>query len=151
MIKAIYEFKKISISEMENIKELFKSVFTADPWNDDWSNEKQLDLYINDVAGQENSLSYGIYEGEKLIGISMGHVKHWYSGTEYYIEELCIQTEKQGSGIGSFFMSEIESSLKKSGIQKIFLQTESDVPAYSFYQKKGFIELKNHVSFVKGV
>ena len=88
---------------------------------------------------------------KNLIGVSMGHIKHWYSGTEYCIDELCIQTEKQGNGIGTFFLKEIEKGIKEIGLVQIFLQTEKNVPAYDFYQKNGFYELKEHVSFGKQI
>lgn len=37
------ELKRIGIEQKEAIKKLFVSVFTIEPWNDDWSDEKQLD------------------------------------------------------------------------------------------------------------
>lgn len=77
------EFKKLSIDDLESIRSLFVSVFTTEPWNDDWSDTKQLNMYLNDLIGQSNSLTYGMYEGNELIGVSMGHIKHWYTGTEY--------------------------------------------------------------------
>ncbi len=147
----MFKFVRVGMDEIENIKELFLSVFTIEPWNDDWSDEVQLDLYLYDLVGQNNSLTYGLYEDDKLIGISMGHIKHWYSGTEYYIEELCIRPDRQGKGIGAIFLKEIEIEIKKDGIVQIFLQTESNAPAYNFYRKNGFNELKEHVSFIKKV
>ena len=146
-----YDFKRIGVSETEIIKDLFTGVFAIAPWNDDWSDREQLDLYIHDLIGQNNSLTYGLFENGKLIGLSMGHIKHWYSGTEYYIDELCIQTDKQGNGIGTYFLKEIEKEIKELGMTQIFLQTGSNVPAYGFYQKNGFFELKELVSFVKRV
>ena len=74
------EFKEVGVNEIEEIQELFYGVFTIEPWYDDWSNEKQLRLYLMDLIGQKNSLTYGLYDGNRLIGISMGHIKHWYSG-----------------------------------------------------------------------
>ena len=139
------------MNEIELIKELFVGVFTIEPWNDDWSNQEQLDLYLLDLVGQSNSLTYGLFEAEELIGVSMGRIRHWYAGTEYYIDELCVRTEKQGNGIGTYFVNEIEKAIKEIGLVQIFLQTESSVPAYGFYQKNGFLELKEHVSFVKRV
>lgn len=149
MEKKLYDFRKIGTNETEIIKELFSGVFMNEPWNDDWSDREQLDLYLSDLIGQNNSLTYGLFENGELIGISMGHIKHWYSGTEYYIEELCIRTDKQGSGTGTYFLKEIEKAIKELGLVRIFLQTENNVPAYSFYQKNGFNELKEHVSFTK--
>lgn len=150
-MKKTYEFKRIGTNEIEAIKELFISVFTIEPWNDDWSNQEQLDLYLLDLVGQSNSLTYGLFEAEELIGVSMGRIRHWYAGTEYYIDELCVRTDKQGNGIGTYFVNEIEKAIKEIGLVQIFLQTESSVPAYGFYQKNGFLELKEHVSFVKRV
>lgn len=147
----MYNYKKIGMNEIEEIKALFTSVFTIEPWNDDWSNQEQLDLYLSDLVGQSNSLTYGLFEDERLIGVSMGHIRHWYSGTEYYVDELCIRTDKQGKGIGTYFLKEIEKEIKKIGLAQIFLQTENNVPAYGFYQKNGFYELKEHVSFAKQI
>ena len=144
-----YHFKQLDESAAAIIKELFVSVFTAEPWNDDWSNENQLDLYIHDLISQNNSLTFGLYEGAELIGISMGHIKHWYTGTEYYIDELCISTSKQGKGVGTLFVSEIEKACKELGLTHIFLLTENNVPAFTFYKKQRFYELKNNVAFAK--
>lgn len=149
MENTMYEFRKLGTEQKDIIKELFTDVFMAEPWNDDWSDNKQLDMYLFDLTGQNNSLTYGLFENGRLTGVAMGHIKHWYTGTEYYIEELCIRRTEQGKGIGTYFLNEIEKAIKEQGIVQIFLQTESNVPAYSFYRKNGFCELKGHVSFAK--
>lgn len=146
-----YSFKRLDESAAAVIRELFVSVFTKEPWNDDWSDASQLQLYIHDLIGQNNSLTFGIYEETELIGVSMGHIRHWYSGTEYYISELCISTSKQGKGVGTLFIGEIEKACKELGLTHIFLLTENNVPAYAFYQKRGFYELKNNVAFAREV
>ena len=60
------ELKRIGIDQKEEIKKLFVSVFTIEPWNDDWSDESQLDSYIEDLIGQGYSLTYGLYDGDEL-------------------------------------------------------------------------------------
>ena len=147
----LYELKRIGPEEKVAIKELFLSVFTREPWNDDWSDSTQLDLYITDLIGQNYSLTYGLYEEDELIGISLGYIKHWYTGTEYIIDELCIRKEKQGNGAGTFFLQSMEKAIKELGLRQICLQTEADVPAYRFYKKNGFTELEKHVSFAKEI
>ena len=147
----MYSFVKLGIDDKQAIKELFLSVFTIEPWNDDWSDENQLDAYIHDLVGQSNSLTYGLSDGEKLIALSMGRIKHWYSGTEYCIDELCVRTENQGKGIGTYFLGEIEKAMKEIGLVQIYLQTEKGVPAYEFYLKTGFYQLEDQVSFGKQI
>ena len=145
------ECRKIGTEEMPAIRELFEGVFTGEPWNDDWSDGEQLDLYLEDLVGQQNSLTYGLYEDGRMVGLSMGRMKHWYTGTEYYIDELCIRTDRQGTGLGTLFLQEIEHAIREDGMVQIFLQTSADVPAYQFYRKNGFQELKGHVSFQKRI
>jgi aminoglycoside 6'-N-acetyltransferase I len=145
------ECRKIGTEEMPAIRELFAGVFTGEPWNDDWSDGEQLDLYLEDLVGQQNSLTYGLYEDGRMVGLSMGRMKHWYTGTEYYIDELCIRTDRQGTGLGTLFLQEIEHAIREAGMVQIFLQTSADVPAYQFYRKNGFQELKGHVSFQKRI
>ena len=134
---------------MDAIRKLFVSVFTREPWNDDWSDENQLRLYLQDLAGQGNSLCFGLFEGERLIGLSLGHIRHWYSGTEYFIDELCIHTESQGKGAGSALIEGIERACREMGLTHLFLLTEKDVPAYAFYQRRGFHEPKTNAAFAK--
>ena len=110
-----------------------------------WGGEKQLYEYIMDSIGSINSLIMGAFEKDTLVGFSLGSIVHWYSGTEYYISEFCIKTEKQGMDIGTDFLRLVEDYIKSKQITHIFLQTQ----AYRFYQKNGFTELKDHVSFVK--
>lgn len=143
------ELRILNISNIDEIKEFFFHIFTKEPWNDDWSNTAQLHAYITDLIGNRNSLTLGLFEDGNMVGLSMGYIKHWYSGSEYYIDEFCIKTEEQGRGLGTQLLSAIEEFLKQKDIYYIFLQTERNVPAYSFYQKNGFYELVNHVSFVK--
>ncbi len=143
--------KKLSIDDKEAIKAVFVGVFTKEPWCDDWSDQEQLDLYICDLVGQNYSLTYGLYDADELIGISLGYIKHWYSGTEYIINELCIKTERQGAGAGTFFIHAIEKAIKELGLKQIFLLTDSNVPAYEFYKKNGFVECETNVALAKQI
>ena len=143
------EIKRLNINQIDAIKSFFKEVFTNEPWNDDWSDEEQLHQYMLDLIGNRNSLSIGLYDNEEFVGLSLGSIMHWHAGTEYYIYEFCVRREFQNKGIGSFFLSEIEKYVQTLGINHIFLQTESNVPAYEFYKKNGFLELEGHVSLVK--
>ena len=143
------ELRQLTMENIEEIKKFFFDIFTKEPWNDDWSDADQLHAYMADLIGNHNSLALGLFENGALVGLSMGNIKHWYSGTEYYIDELCIKTEEQGRGLGTQFLQAIEAYIAQRGMKHIFLQTDRDVPAYNFYKKNGFVELEKHVSLIK--
>jgi len=136
-------------SDFGDIKELFRSVFTQPPWNDDWSDDEQLDQYLMDLMGARTPLVLGLVEDGTLVGISIGSIRHWYEGTEYIIDELCIRTDLQGRGYGSQFLALIEDHLRSLGLHTIYLTTERNVPAYHFYRSRGFRELPNDIAFFK--
>ena len=93
----------------------------------------------------------GYFDGDRMVALSMGYIKHWYSGTEYMINEFCVDRHLQGKGIGSSFMKAVERCLSEIGIQHIFLLTDRNVPAYSFYLRNGFAEQTGNVAFAKRI
>lgn len=141
--------KELTIENLNEIRELFRSVFTAPPWNDDWSDEEQLDNYLKDLMCVRTPLILALIKEEEMIGIAIGNIRHWHSGTEYFIEELYIRTDMQKQGHGRKFLQLIEDYLKEHGLHQIFLMTERHVPAYQFYKDLGFEELPEHVSFFR--
>ncbi len=151
MEKSLYQLKALNESNFELMKNFFRDIFTKEPWNDDWSNENQLTAYIKDISCCFNSINYGFFKDEQLIALSMGNKRHWWGGTEYFIDEFCVKTDFQGKGIGKKFLKAIEEDIKEHGMTQIYLQTERNVPAYHFYKKSGFNELTDHISFFKEV
>lgn len=145
------ELKELCFSDMEMVKELFLSVFSQEPWNDDWSEEEQLDCYIGDLLGHPRALCFGLFDQGKLLGLSLGYIRYWYEGTEYRIEEFCMSRDYQGQGHGASFLADIEKLLADRKIVHIILQTERNLPAYSFYKKCGFRALEEDVTMVKKV
>ena len=136
--------------------DFFYDVFTKEPWNDDWSNADQLNAYMTDLAGNANSLCFGFFEevgatGEapEMLALAIGSVTHWYTGTEYYVDELCVRTDMQGRGIGSAFLEAVQGELAAMGIHTIYLETGDDKPAFEFYKRRGFTHIEHHVSLFK--
>jgi aminoglycoside 6'-N-acetyltransferase I len=87
----------------------------------------------------------------KLEAISLGTVRHWWEGTNYNIEEFCVDPDFQGLGTGTRFMGMIEDEIHRLGFAGIFLQTDKDKPSYRFYLKNGYKELDMHVSMYKSI
>ena len=145
------EFITLDQSLLSEMAELYRSAFRGDPWNDDWSDTVQLTEYLKEISGGYNALNYGLLIDGKLAAMSVGSIRHWWEGTNYNIEEFCVDPTIQGKGIGSHFMSLIEDEIRKQGLAGIFLQTDMDKPSYRFYKKNGYNDLELHVSLYKSV
>lgn len=145
------EIRELSLDNISNIKNVILETFSRKPWCDDWSDKEQFHLYILDLIGNPNSLSFGLYENNEIIGVSLGRVKHWYTGNEYWIDDLAILPQVQGRGCGSEFIDLIEEHIKIKGFVGIVLFTEKDIPAYNLYIKKNFEEKRERVFFEKKI
>ncbi len=145
------KFIVLDESYLPQMGELFKTAFAGEPWNDDWSDPVQLGEYIKEISGSYNALNFGLVIDGRLAAMSVGMIRHWWEGTNYNIEELCVSPEYQHQGIGRRFLTMIESEIKDREFAGIFLQTDSDKPAYEFYHKFGFKDLGEHVSLYKRV
>ena len=140
------EMRELHKEQAEEIQEAIEKIFSPAPWNDVWTKE-QLREYVLELLENRNPLSLGLYEGNCLIGISLGRIKHWCTGTEYWIEEFGILPQWQGKGKGGEFLRKIQGHLAERGIHQMVLLTERGVPAYGFYQKNGFREVEGQVLF----
>lgn len=138
-------------SYLPQMAELYREAFAGKPWYDDWSDTQQLNEYMKDISKAYNALNYGLLIDGKLAGMSVGKINHWWEGTNYNIEELCISPSDQRQGIGSRFLELIEQCVREKGLAGIFLQTDNDKPAYHFYHKNGFQDLDMHISLYKSV
>ena len=145
------EFIKLDESFLKEIAVLYRKAFIGEPWYDDWNDNTQLEEYIKDVSCYFHGLNYGLIKDGKLVAVSLGSIRHWWEGTNYNIEESCVDPTEQGKGTGSKFMGLIEKDIKKKGIAGIFLQTDEDKPSFLFYTKNDFKVLPVHVSLYKSV
>ncbi|AIF42487.1 GNAT family N-acetyltransferase [Virgibacillus sp. SK37] len=146
---------KVSIlkkSDFEKMKTLFLDVFTNEPWFDRWDNEEQLHAYLTELTENNNSLTLALYsEEEELIGCALGYIFNWWEGREYFIREFFISRKIQNQGAGSSFLQLMNGILKEKEVKHITLTTEKNVPAYRFYHKNGFSDLKDSANLVKKV
>ena len=143
------ELRQLGMEELGTIRDLFVEIFSRPPWNDRWDDSAQLERYMEELLGAPNSLALGLFEAGVLIGISLGRIRHWYQGTEYWIDELGIHPSAQGRGAGRRFLERIGGCLRERKVAAVVLLTDRGVPAYRFYQSNGFVEQSGSVLFVK--
>ena len=139
------ELRKIGMAQEAEILEMENAAFAVAPWNEAWTDAGIFHRYLLDLIGMENALSFGLYDGEQLVGIALGRLKHWFDGIEYCIDDLCVTPARQGSGVGSRMIQMIQAYSIKQGYKAVSLRTSRSAAAYSFYKKNGFQELTDKV------
>ena len=69
------KFIRITKRYLSKIQSAFLQIFSGEPWNDVWE-DGQLKQYLCELAGNKNSLSFGLFDKDELIAISLGRIKH---------------------------------------------------------------------------
>jgi aminoglycoside 6'-N-acetyltransferase I len=129
---------EFTFDDMDACVELYKDVFSSDPWNDYWLSNEQVKYYLNELMENPVLEGYVAYENSKLIGVCLGHKRSWWDGKEFFIDELFVSNEMHGNGIGSKLMEFVEFNSAIGNYVRLTLLTNRNFPAEEFYLKKGF-------------
>ena len=123
---------------LEECLDLYIQVFNSEPWNDGWE-ENDARERMTVIFSNPRFLGIGLFDpNEKLIGFTLGHTQRWLKNQHFYLQEMCINNEFQGTGSGSLLLKQLEDYCKSNGITRIELLTERNSMAESFYKKNGF-------------
>lgn len=131
---------KLQPIEHQHLKEcadLFISVFSNPPWNENWEIESALNR-LEDFYDMPRQHSVVAIVEEQIIGFAIGYIERWYQGKSFYLKEICIDSTRQRSGIGTKIMDVLSQNLVSQGVNQIYLLTGRDSPASAFYDKCGF-------------
>lgn len=142
-------FRRFCYEDLDECAELFKEVFSSYPWFDDWGSLNQTIIYLNELM--ENPAFDGVValEDAQIVGVCLGHRKSWWAGKEFFVDEFFVSNHKQGNGIGTKLLTEIDNYLVKEEYTRLILLTNKGIPAEGFYRKNGFYNNQKRTIMVK--
>ena len=107
-----------------------------------WTYEKAYKR-IHQVMTMEDAECFMQLDGENMTGFVMGYYKEFDDLKAYFLEEIVIFDGFQNKGYGSAFMTELESMVRKNGVEHIELISVNDEHHMHFYKKLGFYAANN--------
>lgn len=135
-------FSPFNSSMLQECIDLYQDVFSKEPWleNDD---RNDVERYFLNFMDNNKFVGYVVKANDKIIAVSIGFLKPWIKGYEYYIDQFYVDYNFQGKGIGTLFLSKIKEHLIDLDIHAIILATEKGFPSYNFYKKNGFSQIND--------
>ncbi|HSP22087.1 MAG TPA: GNAT family N-acetyltransferase [Planococcus sp. (in: firmicutes)] len=137
-------------NDLQNCTETFVSVFNDAPWNDEWDMEKATN-YLADFSKTPGFTGILAVEDTEIIGFIFGSRRRWWSGDEFFINEMCVKGEQQQKGVGKKLLNRLAEELEGSTITSVSLLTDRGIPAEHFYKKNGFEEIERLVFLSRDV
>lgn len=126
--------------------DILMAVYNNELWQCRWTKET-AESYLTDFFEHKKFVGYASEEKGAVIGALFAHEKIWWNNSEVFIEEMFVAPEKQGKGIGTALLREVEKYIEEKGLAGITLTTNRYAPAPKFYEKNGFFEC-GHVMFM---
>jgi aminoglycoside 6'-N-acetyltransferase I len=131
------KLQSIEYRHLKECADLFVSVFSHAPWNENWEIESAFNR-LEDFYNMSMSHSVVAILEDQIIGFAIGYIETWNQGKSFYLKEICVKPTKQRSGIGTKIMDVLSQNLVNLGVNKLYLLTARDSPASEFYSKCGF-------------
>jgi len=142
-------FRKFTRQDLDECALLFKKVFSDDPWYDEWVSWEQSRKYLKELV--ENPVFEGFVMGydSKIVAVCLGHQRSWWRGKEFFVDELFVENERQGNGIGGATVNLLFKVLREEGYTRVILLTNKGIPAETFYLRNGFYNNENWTIMVR--
>lgn len=140
------KIREMNVTDLKECADILCSVYNNELWMCRWEKETAVE-YLQDFFESKKFVGYVAEEEGDLIGGIFAHEKVWWNNSEVFVEEMFVTPKKQGKGIGTALLNEVEEYVKKHKLAGITLSTNKYAPAPKFYQKNGFANCE-HVIFM---
>ena len=150
LFRVSVKFHLLTPEHLEECAELLVSVFANPPWNEAWTPALALKRLQNFHHTPE---SYGVLAQaeDSIVGFALGHIEQYAQYKTFCLNEICVDSRHQRSGLGTALMDRLQADLANEGIVRIWLLTLHESPAESFYKKYGFCVNPKIVLMAKSV
>ncbi|MDR1542101.1 MAG: GNAT family N-acetyltransferase [Clostridiales bacterium] len=116
-----------------------RRVFSSEPFCIPSLEASVISSYISDLEKRPNSLNFALLDEGAFTGAVFGDIERLFVKPFYCVNELFIDPDHQGKGMGAYILKMLETVLSKEyGVQFISLLTRKDIPAFDFYEHNGF-------------
>lgn len=133
--------------DLKQVQELNHQLFLSDSrhfkdLNTNWPYEEGEEYFLKRIAGKEG-VCFVAEQDETLIGYVIGGWSHLnfsaYKGRRAELENICVDENSRGQGIGSMLVKELYQWCKQNNATYVMVDVFSpNIQAYKFYEKQGF-------------
>ena len=99
-----------------------------------------VELLDESLAGDDDYRFVGAFDGETLAGYACWGPTPGTEGT-HDLYWIVVDPERQGAGIGTLLLREVEGRLKADGCRLVVVETSSRAdyaPTRAFYERRGY-------------
>ena len=124
-------------SDLQAISQLYVSVFSNPPWNEDWEFAWAYER-LNWIYQSQGFAGYIALDSKQILGAIMGHAVPFKGEKGFEIVEFLVTAKYQNQGIGNQLLAQLELNLKQDNYDFTWLLTLKNTDAESFYSQRNY-------------
>jgi aminoglycoside 6'-N-acetyltransferase I len=128
--------RKMTSADIAPYCRLFQSVFSNAPWNENWPIGK-IASDIHHLVRKKTFYGLVAEADSRAVGYGTGF-RLGIIPSVFYMDQLFVDVEFQGNGIGNRLLAETAGIVKNLGVSIIFLLTKPNTVAERFYRGNGY-------------
>ena len=140
--------RAINKEDIAEVAEIYMSAYNKIPWNYNWRLEDAI-IYLKEYFDCPQFVGFVLMEGNEVAAALFAHKKTWWTGNQLFIDELFVNSEKQGLGYGRVLMQHAEKYCSQNDLKMITLMTNKFMPALKYYESIEYMKVDPYVFMFK--
>lgn len=129
--------REIEKEDITKLAELYVSVFSSAPWNEEWKIEWAVDR-LNTICCSPGFYGLTVENQETIIAAAVGRSIPFKGRSEFELLEFYVSPTSQSKGIGKKLLSKLEIGLRDRGCKICTLLTARGTDAEQFYLRHDY-------------
>lgn len=122
-------------NDIHSAAQLMCWVYNEPPKDENWSLDR-AEKRVAALLSGTSAYGWAMIVEREVVGYMFGRIDIAVTDSIFYVNEMYVNPRYQRSGCGSIALGQVSEILKKDGVTKIKLHTDSEDT--SFYEKNGF-------------
>lgn len=137
-------------SDINKVIDLFIKVFAEPPYKEIWTKDLVLKRLLETYSSGQD-FCFCMENKREVIGFIFCSTQTWYDGLHVIIEDVVVDQQYRGRGIGRKLVKKLEQVAKEKKVASIDLFSYTKSKAVKFWQKQkykpnGYIEMNKKLT-----
>lgn len=136
-------YREMTEEDIERVIPLYMGYYNSREGGE-WT-EQTTYKRIHQVLSREDSYCLVLEDDGEVVAFAMGYFEQYDDCFAYDLVEIVVAAEHQKNGVGTAFMTELETRVKAKGAMLVQLSAVNDEFHEHFYSKLGYHDASNLV------
>lgn len=132
------KIRKIKRTDLLACAKILEKAYSRPPYNENFKGANALEYIKGKYKNCKDNGFVAFDEKNKINAFIFLNLSTWSNGKQAVLEEIVVNPDSQGEGIGKELIQYAHNYLKSLGIKSVMLWAKNDKRLIKFYLKHGY-------------